>query len=242
VAKRSTENLNYLSDAISAWKREMEATADRVSGLQAISEETQLFRATLEKFMASGCSVHKISALRQFLTRRMGLTLVEPSLLVATYLPPIAMQEEKLVIDEHQGTWCGSYFDETTLTSWCGLRSSQWKAKADSISILARLVPRTTMADTCLFARQPRSQLTSMQRICTSHEPTEVTASRVLPAPSIPLPTTPLSRSSTRTPTSIFVGSTGITTPVPSPTPPSPRTTSWPGGMCAIISTVHGAL
>ena len=121
------ENLNYLSDAIKAWKQEAEAGGERVNGLQTISHDTQLFRAEcLEEFMAAGCEVTKISHLRQFLTSLGG---VDSRRAFASRgdLPPT---------DRHQGAeqghrraelksawpWCGAYFDETT---HCGAAFAQ---------------------------------------------------------------------------------------------------------------------
>ena len=40
VAAGFTENLNYLSDAIKAWKQEAEAGCERVQGMQTIIHET----------------------------------------------------------------------------------------------------------------------------------------------------------------------------------------------------------
>ena len=87
----------------------------KVLGQTAVAEATQIFRAeTLQVLLEAGVEVAKVDALRPYLERHSGMSLCGRQHLMASYLPPLKLAEDRRLKDEFKNEFVGVYHDGTT--------------------------------------------------------------------------------------------------------------------------------
>ena len=116
-ATARNKNKQEIISSIAEIKAEVAAENDgnRVVGLIDVPEEVQAFRAeVLEELLKAGIAPNKINRLRNFLTRRCGISLTRADHLIEVFLQPLRIKEKATFRREVKDEDVGIANDGTT--------------------------------------------------------------------------------------------------------------------------------